>query len=803
MLPLPLGLTFALLALELLLVVLARALRRPLGWRVIALGLVLPLLSLAPWLDGVPLFVPTGVLDGQVPGTVEDPRSDPRAEGLNDVALLFVAWELEVRHALSEGRLPLWSDLIDGGSSPWLNPQAGVLSPIALAARAVPIQHHFLVAFALKMLIAFQGTWLLARFLGLRSASAIFAGVAVALGGPIVCWAMFPHGAVVAWTPWLAAGAIRVVRRRQLRAVAATAVLAACALLSGQPEVALAAAVFAGLCALWAKRRSENLLPFVRLTLACALGLALAAPHLVPFAMNLSGTIRAQELVSEPTLALAEAPLSIAHPKGWFRDGQGGYFVAAASPRAFGWPYGERFRGPIHWIIASQPFVGVAAWAGLFLALGIEGWRRRSSLRFVLLGFALVLLAARFIPLDRWVREIPLLRLAETTRFLPLAGLAFALAAALGWEALFRRRVRQKASFGARVCIALGLAALSSLALDRGGAAIALWLGIVALAGWVLARPVAVRRFVPAGLLILLALDLIPWGRAFQPRGDGMWFFPRTQELEALVRTVHAADGPWRATGNDRLVYPSILPAYGIAEIRASDPSASASYVAVLDAAFGYRPSIRHYFSSIRNLEHPLLDFLNVRAVLSNAYLPTLRGFEEVAGARPPFVVLRNPDALPRAFLARRVVPVAPERRADWIAAMTDPWTVSVDPDVLSKPMVQRSAARDVVHCEPWERTAPGRFCFRVAGHGRRLLATSLPYPAGWRATSRGQVLERVVIHGAFLGVWVPNGTADVALRYEPPGFRLGWSLFGLAVLGLTLVGLARARHRPVLTSRA
>ena len=63
------------------------------------------------------------------------------------------------------------SDTLEGGSSPWINPQAGVLSPLAMLARPFPIQQFLLVLLALKILLAFEGTWLLARAVGvIRSA---------------------------------------------------------------------------------------------------------------------------------------------------------------------------------------------------------------------------------------------------------------------------------------------------------------------------------------------------------------------------------------------------------------------------------------------------------------------------------------------------------------------------------------------------------------------------------------------------------------------------------------------------------
>src|SRR4029079_9116676 len=120
---------------------LARGLGARLGrWAVLG-GLLLPLALLAPWLDGSRLLAPNDILMAPIPGAPWFEHLD-RHDLLNDSIYQFLPWELAIRHALAAHRLPFWSDLLEGGSSPWANPQAGVLSPLQIPARLLPIQHH-------------------------------------------------------------------------------------------------------------------------------------------------------------------------------------------------------------------------------------------------------------------------------------------------------------------------------------------------------------------------------------------------------------------------------------------------------------------------------------------------------------------------------------------------------------------------------------------------------------------------------------------------------------------------------------
>src|SRR5689334_10406652 len=109
---------------------LARGLGVRLEGSAVVPGLLLPVVLLAPGLGGPWLIVATGFLEPMIPDAPPLAAVD-RHELLNGPIPQFLPWEIEVRHALRDGRLPLWSDLLEGGSSPWGNPTVGVLSPLA------------------------------------------------------------------------------------------------------------------------------------------------------------------------------------------------------------------------------------------------------------------------------------------------------------------------------------------------------------------------------------------------------------------------------------------------------------------------------------------------------------------------------------------------------------------------------------------------------------------------------------------------------------------------------------------------
>jgi len=766
---------------------LARGLGARLERSAVALGLLLPLLLLGPWLGGTRLLVPDDFLQPMIPDA-PPVRAVDRHELLNDSVFQFLPWEIEVRHALRAGRLPLWSDLLEGGSSPWVNPQAGVLSPLALLARPFPIQYFLLAMLALKLLLAAEGTWLLARAVRVSRAGAALAAAGFALSGGMMAWALFPHTTALAWVPWLTLGVIRLFRtgdpKRLARTVVTTAVLTAGLLLSGHPETAAVGGLFAAACGLSLRARRRGLLRGLgAAAVAAALGFSLAAPLIVPFALRLPLSQRAQETLTQ-TLPV-EVVVSASQPLTWFVPGFGRFILAPTNPRAFGLPYQERFHGPINWVDAESGYAGLLAFAGSLIALVAA--RRRA---WPFLGFALasLLLAAQFLPVAHLLFMVPALRAPAYARFLLVGCLALAIAGAMGFDHLFSRRL----AGGHRrwlPALALGAAAWISLAQDRELPILLLWALLLAAALLGVFRP----RLGRLALGLVLLLDLVPWGQGMLPAGQPALFYPPSRLLDAARR--ETAGGPWRAVGEDFTLFPSLLPVYGVAETRPHNPLAPVPYLRTLKAAFGFAPTMGLYFPPFPGVGHPFLDFLGVRAIVWSSPHPVPPRFERIDDGRTPsFRLYRNPRALPRWFVPAAVDVIRPDDLERWIAALDDGRRVAVyDPAFAGQPL-----AAAAVTAQP-EMTAvtvigarPGRITLEVRVEKPALVATSLGCPEGWRVWKgeSGVPLPQTVVDGAFVGFRVPAGTTRVELRFVPPGLVAGSILAGIA-LGVCALLLA------------
>ncbi len=703
---------------------------------------------LAPWLVQGRLLVPCNLLrvlpdvHRTVPEAPPVAAADPY-DVLNDVVYQLLSWELEVRHALAARRLPFWSDAVDGGCSLWANPQAGAAAPLAMLARGVPIQHHLLAALALKLLLACQGTWLLCRRVGRSRAASLLAAGAFALGGGLVGWGLYPISSALAWVPWLVVGTIGLCRRPRPRAVATTALVAAALLLSGHPETAAIGGLFAAVCGLaLARRRGRALARRRSLVLArrralargllaagvaATLGFALAAPHLLPFLHLLPGSHRAQETLAE---TMPPHRVELANPLTWFLSPHHLFLVSPANPHAYGRPFRDPFRGPFVWPEAVSGYAGVLLFAAAAAALA--AWRDRRVRPFLLCVLAALLITARWLPFAHLAYALPPLRVTAWSRFLGVGALALVVAGAFGLDRILARRGRRSGTW-----IAVAAAAALSLAVHADAWVLGLWLLVAAA---VLAARWS-RRLAFALAALALLVDLVPWSRSLLPSCPTALFYPRTEVTELLAREAGpAATG--RAAGALQLLFPSLLPVYGIADPRPHNPLAPVSQLQALDAAFGYAPTRRHYFPRFVNVDHPLLDFLNVRALVGSVELPPPRTLERMDGGRYGlYQVYRNPDALPRWFLTDRARVVEPGALRAWIEGLADPREVALPPEVGAwRPTP--GATGGLRASAP----APGRLVFAVPPAGEKLLATSLPAAPGWRARAEGE--SRAASHG-------------------------------------------------------
>ncbi|HVM27834.1 MAG TPA: hypothetical protein VM433_09195 [Mycobacteriales bacterium] len=170
----------------------------------------------------------------------------------------------------------------------------------------------------------------------------------------------------------------------------------------------------------------------------------------------------------------------------------------------------------------------------------------------------------------------------------------------------------------------------------------------------------------------------------------------------------------------------------------------------------------------------------------------------EQAFARDPATGSRYVDllAVRRVVLQRAQYPTAADQPPPpgWAQTAVDPWTVTLERTDRVRPPGDVAAAVGV-EVGPTSTSARSTTA-RVSSAGGGLVVLSrLAWP-GYAAALDGRTLPVTALDDVFLAVEVPPGTVDAELvvRYEPPGWRLGTVLAALGAL--VLAGLVVERRR-------
>ncbi len=795
------GLILALAGVAWTLVFLARKLGVRIPMRLIVGSVVLPLAVLLPWLGPDQLLAPTDFLSHQlVPGAkaLDDPT---RYELLNDAILQFLPWEMEFRRLIESGSFGLWSDALEGGSSLWTNPQASVLSPVAWIARAFSIEHFFLVKIALNLLICCLGVAVLVRRLGGGWHSGALAGVAAALSGAMMPWALYTHTAAVAWIPWTTLALVVLARAPTPARVGWSAVTICLLLLAGHPEVAFAGGCLGVLAA--ASLRSKRVgwsRCVLAMVSAAALGFLLAAPAVLPFLGAVAGSQRSGELEDVLVPSLSQMELA---PRSWFVDGGHRWLAMALHPNAAGRPFIDPFAGALNWLETSSVYAGLWAVAGSALVCGL--WLRRSL---VLVGFAAVtgLLAAGFIPALWVARSLPLVSSMAYPRAALVGSVALCVAAGLGFDAT-RRRAPSLLAW-------IAVATLCILSIAAGGAenaalSIVVWalIGVALVVGE--PAPADRQRWCLLAMAVILLAQL-PWAWRLIPTADPAGFYPASETFIDLAKATDSVPAvlPKRVLGTEYLGYPSLLTVYGFHQTRSHNPMAPAGWLRVNRAAFGFSPDAANYFAPVTSLSKPWLDALGVGGLLfsstgnvkvwgpAQSASGSGRGGLELMSDSGSHQVYRNLGALDRWFVATTWELVSEQDLAQRLPQLGSAQHAFVS-GVVGEGFESVRALENSV--EPILETVvvrAGAVDLRVDWATPRsqqgfLLATSLAGPSGWSVVARsddGRRLEikRTQVHGAFLGAWIPGDAARLQLRFSPPYLRAGLvaTLLGLALFG-------------------
>ncbi|HEY3397146.1 MAG TPA: hypothetical protein VGM19_05735 [Armatimonadota bacterium] len=409
-----------------------------------------------------------------------------------DSVAQFYPWRLLLQRGLRSGELPLWNPYQYCGYPFVGNGQSALFYPPNWLLLVVDVKYFLGLSLALHWLLAGALTFFLARRLNLSPAAAVLAGLVFQASGFMITWAELPTVInSMAWLPGAWLGGELLFRGHRRRGLPLLAGCLGLSLLAGHLQFAAYVWLATALYALarvgyrWVTRRSA---PVALLAAGAALGLLLGLPQVLPSLELGANSPRGEQRVSA---------------EGWeFQRQRALQPVELATfviPEALGDPVTGQYQG-----LSYTEHCGYAGILALVLAL---------------LGVAL--------RRDRWAALLGVGALAALSVAMagPPAKLLYFGVPPLGVAGGFARILGVYT-----LCLALlagrGLQAL----LDRAGATGP-------------SRSPLLPRALAGAALLLVAVELFPWGWRFLPLAPAEQVYPETALTRKLQELSASAPG--------------------------------------------------------------------------------------------------------------------------------------------------------------------------------------------------------------------------------------------------------------------
>ncbi len=730
---------------------------------------LLPLLFAAPGLIPGRTLTATGILGDHVPWRTEAFREAAQKGGpsnplLADVVTLYEPW----RKAAREGIAFFPSQF--AGTALVGNGHSAALFPLEVVARILPEASASAFIQAARLLLASWGFFVLMRVLGLGPRGALAGALVFAGSGYFELWRSHVNASAVALAPWLAAGAIRLLRRPGPMPALVAGIAGGGIVLAGHPQSVASIGLLTTLVALPAAGRLRRR-PAAAAWTAVAILLAalLAAPVVLPFLQNLPVSKAWTQRRAE-----ASGPSRSVYPHLSSR-----LLLPSLHLLVFGDPQSGTWSGAGNLIEVGGGSVGTVALALIPAAFAVRR-RRRLSARWLVFGLSALLVAAGLPIVGRLYDLLPGGSLVQQHRLTLLWAFAASGLAAAGAENVLRGRGRGALVAGAGA-MAVILAALSALfpVLVRPlvWAVEPLALAAALLAATRLAVPLR-AAFLAAGLLLPRVAFFATW----IPAPPVSTFYPETP----AIRFVRDRAAGFRVAGLRQALLPASAAFFGLEDIRGYEPMALAPYVNFVSALGSTEDAV---VPRLSDLAHPALRFLGVRFVFAEPDASPPEGWTTVHRG-PDAAVFESAHALPRLFVPRRVERSGSEaaavRRALSIGDLAES-VVEVVPGLREGDEPLSNGEAEVVSLV----VCRGSIEARVAGREPFLVATSQPATPGWRVTVDGAVRPHVVVNGAFLGARMAAGEHVVRFDYLPRTIPVG---LALGACGLLLAGVLASR---------
>ncbi len=725
---------------------------------------------------------------------------------LSDIPTAYYPWNFFARQLIHNGVFPAWNPDAYSGTPFFANAQTGIFSPFNVPLWILPLNYGIALSSWLKLWLGGVGAYFFARELRLGFWPGVLAGISFMLCAFNVVWLTFETlPAAAAMIPWALLLGERVIVRRRAGDVLWLAVVTGIAIVGGHPETAIQGftAVFLyvviRLVTLRGQVPQERLRGLALFAGALFLGILLSAVTLLPVlraGLNTPGA--AYRTGGTPALSWS-ALKTVLFPAWW---------EIRILPLPGPSNYNER-----------TFYVGTVALILAGVAVLFRGrWREKLPLAVLAVSGVAISFGA---PVAYWIASnvFPLNR-TTTDRMLLWFQLTVPILGAFGLQQLMESPRRQRVLWvtisAAFVAVVVAIVTISPSLHELRTAINHFRTGrsytdpkIIALTsvGWwvifatlVTAALVGLRftgrtRLVASVLVLVAAIDLLHFSDGYQPMLSPAKASPPSTPAIAYLQQ-HSGSG--RVVGLGDGLANDYDMVYGLQDARGYDPpQPSYRYLHLWQLANPAAVADPLQIFSLSPVGLKVMSLLGVRYVLKDPAEPAIEALRQSVVYRgSDAVVFENPDSMPRALIAHKVISVTGEQA-----------TLATVAQAGFNPATEVIVETNQAGAGGLPKLSTGG-SVRVIGEGNskvvlkaRLLQAGVvvlddALASGWSVTVDGHPRDPMRVDDVLRGVNVPAGNHTVSWSYRVPGLRLGGIVSALAALIVLLGGGLVFRRR-------
>jgi hypothetical protein len=694
-----------------------------------------------------------------------------------DLIAQMIPWTSLAWTQVHAGHLPLWNPYNGLGMPLAFNWQSATFGLPTLVGYLAPLHLAYTVQVVVTLVLAGTGTYVLGRVLGLGITGSAMAGVVYELSGTFMGFLGWPIASVLAWTGWLFAAAILIVRgRRRIRSVVFFAIAVAGAVYAGQPDALalLAPGLLVFIVVLIALRiRAAGpgavTRPILDVAVGTVAGGALAAPLILPglplttgsvfyHAARTNGALPTKDVVNLIFQGYNALPVAQGH---WFGVGTSAYVGVVALVLALVGVVVGRHRPEVLALVA----VGIVMGAVVFVpeiasVLNQLPFRARWHLGLVVVSFVIAVLAG--FGIDAVIRSPRdwTIRVWCASGF-GISGLVIAALWVIGRGSLSREatRLRSESFIWPAILTVLGLVVVA--ALSRGarrtpgpesdkprGGQIGRWVGYL---------------FLVAETAFLVGVGAPLWSSS----PSFLASTPAEVSLASAVGSSVVGFGVGSCELPPTLgILPETNAGFGVHELSAYDPIMPRAYFRAFKVAPG---------------------------ILVSAFCPVIKSVTQARRYGVEFVLEPKGAPGPPGAVFDETIADEDLYRIPGAAAAT----LTAAPQGGALPAVGAPGTPvDVAY----PRSGEWRVVTRASTpQVLRLRLTDVP---GWHATIDGHPLPLEQFSGIMLQARIPPGHHVIDLHYWPATFSVGIVLAGISAIGLAVASLVGWRRRKAVGGR-